>query len=194
MGLWSVAPWPSGWAWVSEWPSVDSNGDGLRVSPSSLAFVYLLTWVKWDSVTSSQVILSLDQYKLDLSKLVRPSKILESSLSGVGETLIIKAFCSGLSFRCFKLPERTRDTLNFFWNKSEPKQILRWHASFISPSFVSIWTQIRLMQTWQKTGSSHLQISSSLQLGSLYIMVLVTEAINNLLISPAHWGKTLPFE
>ena len=58
-------------------------------------------------------------------------------------------------------------------------------------SFVSIWTQIRLMQTWQKTGSSHLQISSSLQLGSLYIMVLVTEAINNLLISPAHWGETL---
>ena len=133
MGLWSVAPWPSGWAWVSEWPSVDSNGAGLRVTPSSLPFVYLLTWVEWDSVTSSQVILSLDQYKLDLSKLVRPSKILESSLSGVGETLIIKAFCSGLSFRCFKLPERTRDTLNFFWKKSEPKQILRWPTSFISP-------------------------------------------------------------
>ena len=50
-------------------------------------------------MTSSQVILSLDQYKLDLSKLVRPSKTLESSLSGMAETLIIKAFYSGLGFR-----------------------------------------------------------------------------------------------
>ena len=55
-------------------------------------------------MTSSQVVLTLDQYKLDLSKLVRSCEILESSLSGLGETLTIKVFYSGLGFWRFKLP------------------------------------------------------------------------------------------
>lgn len=101
---------------LSLWPSVvPGPQSGL---PQTLPGCSPQSWTERDNLHSSlvylgrvrlrdlflvtfQVIVTHDQYKLGLTKLVRSSNVLGYSLSGLEETLIMKGFYPGFCFQVF---------------------------------------------------------------------------------------------